>query len=141
MQGLEKSGSPCTALQPTVPLYQHGRVSRDAAALREGTSFSHQAWTEFQRLWLLSTYVLMCQHQQQAGRGDVLSLASGLEGLHEMHEAALCQQPRHVSLYRWHRHGTALAGADRDRRSRLRSLRGPAPSQSQATTFLLGTDQ
>lgn len=38
-------------------------------------------------------------------------------GLCEMHEAALCQQPRHVSLHWWHRrhrHGTGLAGADRD---------------------------
>lgn len=35
-------------------------------------------------------------------------------GLCEMHAAALCQQPRHVSLRRRHRHGTGLAGADRD---------------------------
>lgn len=115
MQGLEKSRGPCTAPQPPVPLHQHGRVSRDAAAPREGTSFSHQTWREFQHLWSLSTYVLTCQHQQWARRGDILSLAQQAGGgLCEMHEAALCQQPRHVSLHRRHRHGTGLAGADRD---------------------------
>lgn len=75
---ISPSGSPCRALQPTVPLYQRGRVSRGAVAPGEGTCFSNWAWREFQHLWLLSTYILMCQHQQWAGRGGVLSLASGL---------------------------------------------------------------
>lgn len=53
---------------------------------------------------MLSTYILMSQHQQWAGREGLLRLAGGLWGLHEMYQAALCQQPGHTSLP-WVRQG------------------------------------
>lgn len=70
---------------------------------------------------MLSTCILMSQHQQWGGREGLLSLGGGLRELHEMHDVALCQQPGHTSL---HQH--CIAGVRPTQQTQPRSLRGPA---------------
>lgn len=75
MKGLERSGNSYTVLQPTatLPAWQ----TRAEMVLHSG-DFCCWAWRDFQPVWMISTYILMSQHQQWAGRESLLSLAGGL---------------------------------------------------------------